>query len=327
MVHCLIIGAAGMLGSTLARQLLAQRRISGKELSRLTLFDQVSVRLPKAGAAVRVDRETGNFEAPQTASGLVASRPDVIFCLAAVVSGEAERDFDKGYRVNLDATRHLFEAIRKAHEEDGYCPRVVFTSSLAVFGSPLPDIIDDDYALTPRSSYGTQKAICELLLADYSRKGFFDGIGIRLPTICIRPGAPNAAASSFFSAILREPLAGLPATLPVGLSVRHWFASPRAAVGFMIHAAEVNSAALEERRNLTMPGVSATVAEEIEALRRVAGEDAVKLIRHEPDPAIEAIITTWPKAFDAQRALQLGFRPDASFRKIVEAYLEEHAPG
>lgn len=327
MVHCLIIGAAGMLGAGLAERLIGDCVIGGSALSRLTLFDLVAASPPRVESRVSVTIETGDFAAPATADLLLAARPDVIFCLAAIVSGEAERDFEKGYRVNLDGTRHLFEAVRKAHETDGYHPRLVFTSSLAVFGSPLPDVIDDDHVLTPRSSYGTQKAICELLLADYGRKGFFDGIGIRLPTICIRPGAPNAAASGFFSGIVREPLAGLSARLPVDPGVRHWFASPRAAVGFIAHAATVDSARLEERRNLTMPGISATVADEIEALRAVAGDAAVALIRHEPDPAVEAIISTWPKAFSAERALRLGFEPDRSFQAIVEAYLEEHAPG
>ena len=326
MVHCLIIGAAGMLGAGLAKRLIADGAIAGKAVSRLTLFDiAVPGTLPEGGKIV-VEFETGDISSPETAERLVATRPDVIFHLAAIVSGEAERDFDKGYRINLDGTRHLFEAVRKAHEKDGYYPRVVFTSSLAVFGSPLPDVIDDDYVITPRSSYGTQKAIGELLLADYSRRGFFDGIGIRLPTICIRPGKPNAAASGFFSNILREPLAGLPATLPVEPSVRHWFASPRAAIGFIAHAAAVDGALLKERRNITMPGVSATVADEIDALRAIAGDDAVKLIRHEIDPAIVAIISTWPKAFEASQAEKLGFEADASFEAIIQAYLEDYAP-
>ena len=253
-------------------------------------------------------------------------RPDTIFHLAAIVSGEAERDFEKGYRINLEGTRLLFEAIRKAHLADGYRPRVVFTSSIAVFGSPLPGVIGDDHILAPRTSYGTQKAICELLLADYSRRGFMEGVGIRLPTICIRPGKPNAAASGFFSNILREPLAGLPAVLPVAREVRHWFASPRAAVGFMLHAARLPDAALAARRNLTMPGVAATVEDEIAALRDAAGEAAVALISEARDPAIEAIVTTWPEAFDASAALALGFRADEDFRAIIRAYQEDYAP-
>ena len=207
------------------------------------------------------------------------------------MSGEAEADFDKGYRINLDGTRRLFEAIRKEGARGGaYQPRVVFTSSIAVFGAPFPEAIDDEFLNAPLTSYGTQKAIGELLLSDYSRRGFFDGIGIRLPTICVRPGKPNKAASGFFSGIIREPLAGQEAVLPVPESVRHWFASPRAAVGFLMHAAQLDTARLGTRRNLSMPGVCATVGDEIEALRRVAGDQAARLIRREPDPTIERIV-------------------------------------
>ena len=182
-----------------------------------------------------------DLSVPGAADAVIAGRPDVIFHLAAVVSGEAETDFDLGYRVNLDGTRALLEAIRAAHLTDGYCPRLVFSSSIAVFGAPLPEVTPEDFAPTPLTSYGTQKAIGELLLADYTRRGFVDGVGIRLPTICIRPGKPNRAASGFFSAILREPLAGQEAILPVPETVRHWHASPRSAVGFCLRAATIES--------------------------------------------------------------------------------------
>ncbi|ADZ69560.1 D-erythronate dehydrogenase [Polymorphum gilvum] len=323
MTSILIIGGGGMLGQGLARALAASGSLAGRTIDLLTLFDVMTAAAPSGPVSVEVS--AGDLAAGGAAERLIEGRPQIIYHLAAVVSGEAERDFDKGYRVNLDGTQILFEAIRAEHLRSGYCPRVVFASSLAVFGAPLPDVIGDDQVLTPMTSYGTQKAIGELLLADYSRRGFFDGIGLRLPTICIRPGKPNAAASGFFSGILREPLAGEEAVLPVNPAVRHWFASPRAAVGYLLHAAELDTRALGGRRNLTMPGISATVADEIEALRRVAGDEAVALIRHEPDPAIEAIISTWPKAFDTRRALDLGFRPDASFTAIVETYLEDHA--
>jgi nucleoside-diphosphate-sugar epimerase len=257
---------------------------------------------------------------PGEAQKLIAARPEVIFHLAAVVSGEAEADFDKGYRVNLEGTRQLFEAIRK---EGGYRPRVVFTSSIAVFGAPFPEAIGDEFLSAPLTSYGTQKAIAELLLSDYSRRGFFDGIGIRLPTICVRPGRPNKAASGFFSGIIREPLAGEQAVLPVPETVRHWFASPRAAVGFLLHASRMNLEQLGARRNLSMPGISATVGEQIEALRRVAGEKAVKLIRREPDPAIQRIVAGWPQNFDARRAAALGFRADSSFEEIIRIHLQD----
>jgi nucleoside-diphosphate-sugar epimerase len=203
----------------------------------------------------------------------------------------------------------------------------VFTSSIAVFGAPFPDKIDDEFFTTPLTSYGTQKAICELLLSDYSRRGFLDGVGLRLPTICVRPGKPNLAASGFFSNIIREPLAGRPAVLPVSEDVRHWHASPRSAVGFLVHAATMGTAALGARRNLTMPGVSVTVGEQIEALRRVAGEAPVRLIRREPDPGIARIVAGWPANFAADRALKLGFAVEESFEAIVRNHIEEEHGG
>jgi nucleoside-diphosphate-sugar epimerase len=266
---------------------------------------------------------------PGEAEKLLAKRPDLIFHLAAIVSGEAEADFEKGYRVNLDGTRLLFEAIRKEGGKAGgggagsYRPKVVFTSSIAVFGAPFPDAIGDEFLNAPLTSYGTQKAIGELLLSDYSRRGLFDGIGIRLPTICVRPGKPNKAASGFFSGILREPLSGQEAVLPVPDTVRHWFASPRAAIEFLIHASKINTELLGTRRNLSMPGLTATVAEQIEALRRAAGDKAVRLIRREPDPTIMRIVEGWPRNFDAKRALALGFRADASFDDIIRFHLQD----
>jgi len=322
MTTCLIIGGGGMLGQGLARALCARPWLGDTPVEALTLFDVVPAAQPD-GLPVRI--LTGDLSLPGEAEKLVAGRPGVIFHLAAIVSGEAERDFEKGYRINLDGTRLLFEAIRKEHDRSGYRPRLIFASSLAVFGVPLPDVIGDDQILTPLSSYGTQKAIGELLLADYSRRGFLDGIGLRLPTIVIRPGKPNAAASGFFSSILREPLAGQDAVLPVSPDIRHWLASPRAAIGYLLHAGAVDTAALGSRRNLTMPGISVTVADEIAALRDMAGEEAVARIKQVPDPAIEAIISTWPKAFDARRALDLGFKPDQSMHALIEAYLDDYA--
>ena len=256
---------------------------------------------------------------PGAAEAFMSLRPDVVFHLAGVVSGEAEADFDKGMRVNLDGTRQLFDAIRLAPD----APRVVFASSIAVFGAPFPDSIGDDFHPTPLTSYGTQKLIGEALLADYSRRGFFDGVGIRLPTVSVRPGAPNAAASSFFSGIIREPLAGQEATLPVSRDVRHPHASPRAAIGFLVHAAELETSRLGPRRNLTMPGVSVTVGEQIEALGRVAGPDVAGLITEAADPAIAAIVAGWPQRFEATRAISLGFEADRSYDDIIRAYIED----
>ncbi len=219
----------------------------------MTLVDVVPPSAP-AGYAGAAESVTADLSSPGEAEALAAKRADVLFHLAAIVSGEAEADFDKGYRINLDGTRHLFEAVRREGMHEPYRPRLVFTSSIAVFGAPFPERIGDAFFSTPLTSYGTQKAIGELLLADYSRRGFFDGIGIRLPTICVRPGRPNLAASGFFSNILREPLSGQEAVLPVSTDVRHWFASPRAAVGSLLHAATLDLEALGPRRTVTPAG-------------------------------------------------------------------------
>lgn len=321
----LVIGAAGMVGRKLVAALLAAGRIGGRDIVAVTLADVIEPLVPSA--AIPVTSVATDLSAPGAAAALIDDRPDLIFHLAAIVSGEAEADFDKGYHINLDGTRYLFEAIRLAGAQLAYQPRVVFTSSIAVFGEPLPEVIGDTQQHTPLTSYGTQKAIGELLLADYSRRGFFDGIGIRLPTIVVRPGKPNKAASGCFSGILREPLVGMEAILPVAEDVRHWFASPRAAVGFLLHAAALDTAPLGARRNLTMPGLSATVGEEIAALERVAGPKAVALIRREPDETIIGIVAGWPKAFDARRASGLGFVGDASFDEIIRIHIEDELGG
>ena len=302
----LVIGAAGMIG----RKLTA--RLAKEGMGELILHDVV----PFEGSSMVSD-----LSVPGEAEKLVAKRPDLIFHLAAIVSGEAEADFEKGYRINLDGTRRLFEAVRKTG--DGYKPKIIFTSSIAVFGAPFPEAIGDEFLNAPLTSYGTQKAIGELLLCDYTRRGIVDGVGIRLPTICVRPGKPNKAASGFFSGILREPLAGEEAVLPVPDTVRHWFASPRAAIEFLIHASKINTELLGTRRNLSMPGLSATIAEEIEALRKVAGDKAVRLIRREPDPTIMRIVEGWPRNFNAKRSLALGFRADPSFDDIVRYHVAD----
>ena len=319
-MHILITGAAGMIGRKLVDRLAADRGLGGRAIVALTLLDIVAP-APPAGFADTVRPIAADLAAPGAAERVVAARPDVIFHLAAVVSGEAEADFAKGYRVNLDGTRALFEAIR--HLGPPYRPRVVFTSSIAAYGAPFPDMIGDDFRTTPLTSYGTQKVIGELLLADYTRRGMLDGIGIRLPNICIRPGAPNKAASGFFSSILREPLAGQEAVLPVDEAVRMWHASPRSAVGFLIHAATIDLAPLGGRRSLMMPGVSASVGEQIAALRRVAGDAAVRLIRRELDPSLNAMFNTIPGRFDTHRAAALGFRAETSFDAIVEAHIQD----
>jgi nucleoside-diphosphate-sugar epimerase len=322
-MQVLIIGAAGMVGRKLAQRLASDGVVGAQGIDSLSLLDVV----PRAitPGAVPVETVVGDIAEPGAVRNLIAARPDVIFDLAAVVSGEAEIDFEKGSRVNLDGTRHLLEAVRTAG--DDYRPRLVFSSSIAVFGPPIADVIGDEQATTPATSYGTQKAIAELLLADYSRRGFLDGVGIRLPTICVRPGAPNRAASGFFSSIIREPLNGQEAVLPVPRDVRHWFASPRAAVQFLIHAATIDTDKLGLRRSLTMPGVSATVDEEIAALRRVAGDQAVSLIHDEPDEMIARLVDGWPRAFDPRRAAALGFVAESDFDEILRVYVEDELNG
>lgn len=324
-MHILIIGAAGMVGRKLSQKLAIDGYLGTESIDRLTLVDVIEPEAPVFAGRVTV--ETVDLSTEEAANRLVETRPDTIFHLAAIVSSEAEVDFEKGYRINLDGTRYLFEAIRTANAQDGYRPRLVFTSSSAVFGAPLPPSVPDDFHATPLTSYGTQKAIGELLLSDYSRRGFFDGIGIRLPTICIRPGKPNKAASGFFSSILREPLVGQEAVLPVDEGLRHWHASPRSAVGFLIHAAVIDLDTVGPRRNLSMPGLSATVGEQIEALRRVAGDRATKLIRREPDAAITKICSGWAAGFDATRARTLGFKADTSFEKIIRIHIDDELGG
>jgi nucleoside-diphosphate-sugar epimerase len=323
----LVVGAAGMIGRKLCQRLPQDGRLAGRAIEEAHLTDIVTP--PPLEAPFPVVREACDIAASYVAPKLAARRPDVIFLLASVVSGEAEADFDKGYAINLGGTQALFEAIRREHILSGgaYRPRLIFTSSIAVFGAPFPDAIGDEFLAAPLTSYGTQKAICELLLADYSRRGFFDGIGLRLPTICVRPGAPNKAASGFFSGIIREPLSGKEAILPVGEEVRHWHASPRSAVGFLLRAAEIDTALLGARRSLNLPGVAATVGEQIEALRQVAGERAVKLIRRERDETIARIVAGWPAAVDPSRAKALGFQADADFSAIIRVYLDDDFDG
>jgi nucleoside-diphosphate-sugar epimerase len=325
-MHILIIGAAGMVGRKLTERLARDQRIGATAIDQLSLVDVVE---PDGAEDFggKVVTQAADLADPGVAEKLIAARPDIIVHLAAIVSGEAEADFDRGYRINLDATRALFEAIRQEGLKSPYVPRLVFTSSIAVFGAPFPERIGDEFFSTPLTSYGTQKAIGELLLSDYSRRGFFDGIGIRLPTICIRPGKPNKAASGFFSNILREPLSGQEAVLPVDESVRHWHASPRAAIAFLLHAMTMDLSRLGNRRNVTLPGLSATVAEQIEALRRIAGEKAVKLIRREPDPAIVKIVSGWPQNFDAKRAMALGFQAEKTFDEIIRIHIEDELGG
>lgn len=330
-MHILIIGAAGMLGrkltESLVRETLDTPTTGGSRTPlRLTLADIVPPAAPE-GFPGACETLACTLTDGHALDRLIGERPDVIYHLAAIVSGEAEADFEKGYGVNLDGTRALFETIRRIGLQEDWKPRVVFASSNAVYGGAFPDLIPDDYILTPQTSYGTQKAIGELLLADYTRRGIFDGVGLRLPTICVRPGKPNRAASGFFSGIIREPLNGQDAILPVPETTRHWMTSPRSAVHFLRHAAELDPASLEDRPNLTMPALSITVGEQIEALRRVAGAGVLAHIRREPDEAIARIVAGWARGFDPRRALALGFRAEDNFEAIIQAYIEDECHG
>ena len=320
MTKVLILGGGGMVGQKLAGQLKSDG-LSGTSIDDIAALD---LGFPKNSIA-EVKEVVGNLSDKSKLAKLVAQRPDIVYHLAAVVSGEAERDFDKGWQVNMFHMWQLLELLRQENiASDGtYCPKVIFTSSVAVFGGPFPEYISDDFLTAPQTSYGAQKAACELILSDFSRKGFVDGMSLRLPTICVRPGKPNLAASSFFSGIIREPLNGQQAVLPVADSVRHSHASPRAAAGFLRHAASLQGSDIGARRALNLPGVSCTVGDQIEALRRAAGQAAIDLIVPQPDPEIIKIVDTWPKAFDPQLALSLGFSAEQSFDQIIEIYLAD----
>ena len=316
----LVIGAGGMLGGQLIQSLVTGGKLSGAPISKIIRHD-VQLPPPPPHSNFPIETIMSDLAAEGEAAKVVKERPDVIFHLAAIVSGEAEADFEKGYRINLDGTRLLLEAIRL--EGVDYKPKLIFTSSIAVFGTPFPEAIDDDFLCAPLTSYGTQKAICELLISDYSRRGILDGIAMRMPTVCVRPGKPNKAASGFFSNIIREPLVGLEAVLPVEDTVRHWFASPRAAVTMLILGAELDTAKLGARRAINMPGISCTVGEQIAALIKVAGSDAAKLIRREPDATVAKIVAGWPQNFNTKRALELGFAADANFEEIIRIHIAD----
>ena len=320
-MRILITGAAGMIGRKLVARLIRDGKLNGKAIEAIELVDVVVGEWPHA--PFKLNAHVGDLAAPAFVEILVATKPDVIFHLAGIVSGEAEANFELGYRVNMDGGRLLFEGLRKTQ----LSPRVVFTSSIAVYGAPFPPIIPDDFHLTPLTSYGAQKAMEELLLADYTRKGFFDGIGIRLPTICVRPGKPNKAASGFFSNIIREPLVGEQAILPVPRDVVHTHASPRSAINFLIHAAAIDGKLVGPRRNLTMPGVGVSVQDEIDALRRVAGDKAVSLIKEQPDQTIGTIVAGWPTRFEAKRASDLGFVAEKNFDEIIAAHIADELGG
>ena len=317
----LITGGAGFLGQRLARELLARGELKGEDgrlrpVTELVLLDVVPA--PETGDS-RVRTEVGDIADRAVLERLIDTETAAIFHLAAIVSGQAEADFDLGMRINLDASRLLLDVCRMR----GHRPRVVFTSSVAVYGGDLPDVVQDHTALNPQSSYGAQKAIAELLLNDYARRGFVDGRVLRLPTISVRPGKPNAAASSFASGIIREPLNGESAVCPVAGTTRVWLLSPRKAIESLIAGLELDSAALGNQRVLNLPGISVSVDEMVAALREVAGEETARRIVWAPDARVEKIVGSWPGQWDCSRAERLGLSGDRSFADVIRSYIAD----
>ena len=319
----LITGGAGFLGQRLARQLLDRGELSDSQGRAQSIDQVVLVDVVPANdfGDQRVSVVTGDIADGALLRQAIDTATTSIFHLAAIVSGQAEADFDLGMRINLDASRLLLDVCR----ELGHKPKVVFTSSVAVYGGKLPDVVQDNTALNPQSSYGTQKAIGELLLNDFSRRGFVDGRVLRLPTISVRPGKPNKAASSFASGIIREPLNGEPSVCPVSPETRLWLLSPRRAIESLIAGHELQAASLGDSRTVNLPGLSVSVGEMLAALEKVAGRDTAARVTFAPDPAVERIIKSWPGAWDIARARALGLSADADFESIIKAYVDETA--
>jgi nucleoside-diphosphate-sugar epimerase len=317
----LITGGAGFLGKRLARRLLDLGSLTDadggkRQIEQLVLLDVVEA---EGFNDPRVRVVTGDIADTALLDSVIDADTVSVFHLAAIVSGQAEADFDLGMRINLDASRQLLDVCRSR----GHTPRVVFTSSVAVYGGALPDTVLDTTALNPRSSYGVQKAIGELLVGDYSRRGFIDGRVLRLPTISVRPGRPNKAASSFASGIIREPLQNQEAICPVSKETRLWLLSPRQAIESLIVGHELEAKVLETGRTINLPGISVTVAEMVAALEKLSSRETVKLIRWQPDPVVERIVGSWPGRWDVTRATAMGFSCDKDFEAIVRAYIED----
>ncbi len=310
-MHILITGAAGFLGQRLAHHLL-----TNPELERLTLSDLIPPPMPEDS---RVTSLAADLTCPSASKEIVTADITAVYHLAAVVSGQAEANFDLGMAVNCEGTRYLLEAVR--HRAPG--AKFLFASSLAVFGGDLPSVITDDTTLKPQSSYGTQKAVCELWVNDYSRKGFVDGRVLRLPTVCVRPGKPNAAASSFASSIIREPLHGESAICPVDPALELWLSSPNAVVNNLAYALTLEAKQFGDSRTLNLPGITVTVQAMIEALTVIAGQATTNHIRYQTDQAISAIVASWPSRFDVERAIALGFERDRSFQDIIHSFASE----
>ena len=319
-MRIVITGGCGFLGRRVAIRLLEQGTAQGP-VHGLVLFDNAAPALPLPEDR-RLSLVTGDIADRATVARLIAPGTDAVFHLAAIVSGEAEANTDLGYRVNLDGTRAVLDACRAL----GTAPKLIFASSLAVYGGALPPEVGDDTALTPQSSYGTQKAIGELLVNDYSRKGFVDGRALRLPTVVVRPGRPNRAASTFASSMIREPLCGQDAVCPVSPDTVMALASPRRIVEGLVHALDIPGEAFGISRSLQLPGFSVAVGEMAAAVRRAAGEAAYARIGWQPDPVIQAIVGSWPQSLAAPRAEALGFGRDRDIDEVVQAFIEDDLP-
>ena len=324
-MRVLITGGTGFIGKKLAAALLREGELAldggkARRIERVTLFDAFTGE--SVPADPRLEVATGDIADPAVV-GPLAAEADVVWHLAAIVSANAEADFELGYRVNLDGTRVLLDAMRAT----GRRPRLVFASSLAVFGGDVPDVLTDRTHLTPQTSYGAQKAMGELLVTDYSRKGFVDGRSLRLPTIVVRPGKPNKAASTFASSIIREPLAGQEAVCPVAREAQMFVLSPRRVVEALLRAVRLSDKEWGVSRALTLPGITVSVGEMVDALGKVGGEAAVRRIRWEPDRASQKIVAGWPARFAPERARKMGFQGDASFEEIVRAHVEDELGG
>lgn len=329
-MRIVITGGFGFLGQQVADALLRRRTLCGTPIGQLVLADRFVPDQSPLAADPLVHIVQGDLS--ERLDAIFARPVDVLIHLASAVSAECEADFDLGMSANLDTTRALLDAARAQSATGGPVPRVVFSSSVAVYGSdaalPLPPVVSESTLPTPQSSYGTQKRVCEQLVAEYTRRGFVDGRVARLMTVSVRPGKPNAAASGFLSGIIREPLAGLPATCPVGPGLRVALASPRRTVEGILRIAEAGRGSepgeLEGGLPVNLPALTVTVAEMLDTLRRVAGDAVADRVTVAPDPAVEAIVGSWPAVFDNARATALGLRPDESFESVVRAYVEDH---
>lgn len=317
----LITGGGGFLGFKLAKTLLARGTLGGKQISSMTLLDGAFP--PGVENLQKINAVKGGVSDAATIAGVCTPDTDAVFHLAAVVSGAAEADFDLGMRVNLKGMELLLAQMRRISSGGTKPPRLVYTSSVAAFGGELPAVLDDSTIANPQTSYGTQKVIGEYLVTDYSRKGFLDGRSLRLPTIVVRAGKPNAAASSFASGIIREPLNGVVSECPVAPETGVWLLSPGKVVGAFIHAWELPPEAWGTQRWLNLPGITASVAQMVNALRRVAGDAVAKRVLYKPDARIQAIVKTWPANFRTPRALAMGFKPDADVESVIRDYIAD----